>query len=98
MHRDPAGFLDPDEFRPERWLDETPEMRRLYIPFSADGPRKYTGIHLAYMELNVILTTLFHRFDLTFAHEVSESSVDLDEFWLANPIGQRLDVIAKERS
>ena len=61
-------------------------MRKLYNPFSADGLRKYIGIHLAYIKLRVILTTLFHRFHLTFAHEVSEASMDLDEVWFANLI------------
>lgn len=97
-HRDPTVFPEPDEFRPDRWLQETPEMRKLYIPFGADGPRKCIGIHLAYMELRVILAALFHRFDLKFASEVKEASMDLDEFWLANPIGQHLDVIATQRS
>ncbi len=72
-------------------------MRKLYIPFGADGPRKCIGIWLAYMELRVILAALFHRFDLEFAHEIDDASMELDEFWLANPIGQRLDVIARAR-
>lgn len=96
-HRDAAVFPDPDEFLPERWLHETPGMRKLYIPFGADGPRKCIGIWLAYMELRVILAALFHRFDLEFAHEIDDASMELDEFWLANPIGQRLDVIARAR-
>ena len=97
-HRDPAVFPDPDEFRPERWLDETPEMRKLYVPFGADGPRKCIGVWLAGMELRVILAALFHRFDLEFARDVEDASMELDEFWLANPVGQRLDVVATERS
>lgn len=96
-HRDAAVFPDPDQFLPERWLHETPAMRKLYIPFGADGPRKCIGIWLAYMELRVILAALFHRFDLEFAHEIDDASMELDEFWLANPIGQRLDVIARAR-
>ncbi|KAK4696162.1 hypothetical protein P7C71_g1713, partial [Lecanoromycetidae sp. Uapishka_2] len=96
-HRDPKVFPDPDEFRPERWLNESSEMRKLYIPFGADGPRKCIGIHLAYMELRVILAALLHRFDLVFADEITDGSMDLDEFWLANPIGQHLDVTASER-
>ena len=96
-HRDPAIFPDPDEFRPERWLAETAEMRKLYIPFGADGPRKCIGVWLAWMELRVILAALFYRFDLVFAGEVDEKSMGLDEFWLANPVGQCLDVVVGER-
>ena len=96
-HRDPDVFPEPEEFKPERWLDESPEMRRLYIPFGADGPRKCIGIHLAYMELRVILASLFHRFDLKFADTFEDKNMAIDEFWLANPIGQDLSIIAIER-
>ena len=96
-HRDSAVYPEPDEFRPERWLKETPDMRKFYIPFGAEGPRKCIGIWVAYMELRVILASLFYRFDLSFAHDVTDESMGMTEFWLANPTGQRLDVIAKER-
>ncbi|KAL8827188.1 MAG: hypothetical protein Q9191_003339 [Dirinaria sp. TL-2023a] len=98
-HRDPSVFPDPDSFLPERWLDETPEMRKLYIPFGADGPRKCIGIHLAWMELRVGLAALFWRFPgLSLAEREGdgEEVMELDEYWLANPKGQMLDVWAKE--
>ena len=98
LHRDPLVFPDPERFLPERWLNETPEMRRLYIPFGADGPRKCIGMHLAYMELRVILAALFHRFDLSFARPVPDDDMEMHELWLANPRAQRLDVIAKEKA
>jgi len=97
-HRDPNVFPQPEEFIPDRWLEETADMRKLYVPFGPDGPRKCIGIHLAYMELRVILTSLFRRFDLSFAGITTDASMDMAEFWLANPCGQRLAVIAKERS
>jgi len=95
-HRDPSVYPEPDQFRPERWLNETPEMRRFYIPFGADGPRKCIGIHLAYMELRVILASLFYRFDMTLLGN-PDRDMEMDEFWLANPIGQKLNVVAMER-
>lgn len=97
-HRDPEAFPDPERFWPERWLHETPEMRRFYVPFGADGPRKCIGIHLAYMELRVILASLFHRFDLSFAGDVTDESMDMHELWLANPKDQNLSVFAKEKA
>jgi benzoate 4-monooxygenase len=96
-HRDPTVFSNPDEFLPERWADETPEMRKSYVPFGADGPRKCIGMWLAYLELRVILASLFYRFDLSFAYNITDESMGMHELWLANPIGQHLDVIAKER-
>lgn len=89
-HRDPTVFPDPDSFLPERWLDETPEMRKLYIPFGADGPRKCIGIHLAWMELRVGLAALVWRFpglSLAESEGDGEEEMELDEYWLANPKG-----------
>ena len=98
-HRDEGAFPDADAFKPERWMagNETALMRRLYIPYGADGPRKCIGMHLANMELRVILASLFWRFDLKLAGEASEESMEMDEFFLASPVGQRLDVVATER-
>ena len=96
-HRDASVFPEPENFLPERWLDETPEMRRLYIPFGADGPRKCIGIHLAYMELRVILAALMYRFDMTMLN-TTDKEMEMHELWLAAPQGQKLSVQAKQRS
>ncbi|KAJ9606678.1 hypothetical protein H2200_008686 [Cladophialophora chaetospira] len=96
-HRDPVVFPDPDRFWPERWLDETPAMRKLYVPFGADGPRKCIGMHLAMMELRVILAALFHRFEVSFAELVTEESMRMHELWLASPKGGKLDCVVKEK-
>ncbi|EXJ83058.1 hypothetical protein A1O1_06676 [Capronia coronata CBS 617.96] len=96
-HRDPVTFPQPDKFKPDRWFSETPEMRRMYIPFGAEGPRKCIGIHLAYMELRIILASLFHRFSLTLIDRDDEK-MKMHELWLAAPCGQTLIVHAKERS
>ncbi len=72
-------------------------MHKLYISFGADGPRKCIGIHLAYMELRVILAALFWRFDLKSVGDCDDGSMEIDEFWLANPLGQRLSIVATER-
>ena len=102
-HRDPAVFPDPETFLPERWLHddnddggETPEMRRLYIPFGADGPRKCIGIHLANMELRVILAALVYRFDMRMV-EMGEGDMEMHELWLAAPCRQKLMVKARQR-
>ncbi len=95
-HRDPSVYPKPDEFIPERWLNETAAMKRFYIPFGADGPRKCIGIHLAYMELRVILASLFWRFEMSLLGD-PDRDMELDEFWLANPVGQKLEVMVRER-
>jgi cytochrome P450 len=46
MHNDPKVFPDPYTYRPERWLEATPEqlkvMRTYYVPF-AKGSRQCIG-------------------------------------------------------
>jgi cytochrome P450 len=40
---DPTIFSDPHTFRPERWLDPTPEMEHAYVPFGR-GSRMCVGM------------------------------------------------------
>ena len=40
QHHDPKVFPDPWKLIPERWYNETPEMKANFLPFST-GPRKY---------------------------------------------------------
>jgi cytochrome P450 len=53
-HRDPRFFPEPDEFRPERWLDglEKRLPRGAFIPFGL-GSRKCFGASFAMMEATV---------------------------------------------
>jgi cytochrome P450 len=53
-------FPDPFKVNPTRWLDTnggTPEMKEAYVPFWR-GSRMCIGIHLATMELKMILATI----------------------------------------
>ncbi|HZQ49940.1 MAG TPA: cytochrome P450 [Candidatus Dormibacteraeota bacterium] len=65
MHRDPQVFEDPEEFRPERWLDGLASRlpRFAYYPFSS-GPRRCVGSSFALMEATVALAVLLPRFEL----------------------------------
>lgn len=66
VQRDPRFFDAPDEFRPERWLDES--IKKLpkfaYFPFGG-GPRLCVGNTFAMMEMSLILTMLAPRFRFT---------------------------------
>ena len=60
-------FPDPLAFRPERWLDTSDEglkeqMQKAFVPFSV-GPRSCLGRNLAMMEQQVLIATLFHRYE-----------------------------------
>ena len=63
-HRDPRWFVDPDEFRPERWVQHVPERPRFaWFPFGA-GPRSCIGEHFAVGVLVLTLATVAQRWRL----------------------------------
>ncbi|KAH8548397.1 cytochrome P450 [Umbelopsis sp. PMI_123] len=58
---------DPFKFKPERWLECTPEQRRLHDKMAwgfGGGPRVCPGRHLATMELVTALVAVFTLFDI----------------------------------
>ncbi|MDI1493376.1 MAG: hypothetical protein OHK93_005164 [Ramalina farinacea] len=58
MHTDPAVFVEPFSFIPERWLGEIdPHMNRNFVPFTK-GSRNCLGINLAYAEMYIALGIL----------------------------------------
>jgi cytochrome P450 len=52
IHRHPAYWEAPEEFRPERFLAEDPRERYVYIPFGA-GPRRCIGEEFSLYEMTV---------------------------------------------
>jgi cytochrome P450 len=62
--RDPRWFVDPDEFRPDRWAERALERPRFaWFPFGA-GPRSCIGEHFAVGVLVLTLATLAQRWKL----------------------------------
>src|SRR6185436_6319590 len=63
--RDPARFVDPEAFRPERWLEQglTPHDAAAHIPFGS-GPRICPGRSLALLEMKVVLGMLYRNFSV----------------------------------
>lgn len=61
IHRHSLYWDDPDQFRPERFLDGSPVDRYLYLPFG-DGPRICIGVRFALQEAMIVLATLLARF------------------------------------
>lgn len=65
LHFNPELFPSPQEFRPERWLDN-PGLDNWLVSFSR-GPRSCLGINLAWMELRLSFAYVFRRFDMELA-------------------------------
>lgn len=65
-HRDGEIFLEPEEFRPQRWLDskERKRMEPYFIPFST-GARGCIGRNISYLEQIVVVASLVHRYEFT---------------------------------
>lgn len=63
-HRDPDVFPEPEEFRPQRWLDlkERKRMEPYFIPFST-GARGCIGRNISYLEQTVVVASLVHRYE-----------------------------------
>jgi len=72
---------DADEFVPERWQKVTEEQKAAFIPFSY-GPRACVGRNVAEMELALIVSTVFHRYEF----ELYEDVLETREGFLRKPL------------
>ena len=61
---DPEIFLEPEKFLPERFIDESGNLKKVeeLVPFSV-GKRVCLGEGLARMELFLFTANLFNRFE-----------------------------------
>ena len=68
MHRHPKYWDDPEDFKPERWFDESEAERRrfAFLPFSIGG-RGCIGQQFATMEAKLILAPLIRAFRVAIA-------------------------------
>ncbi|MCJ1465918.1 hypothetical protein MMC07_004537 [Pseudocyphellaria aurata] len=62
INTNPKIFSEPEEFRPDRWL-ENPKIGRYMLTFSR-GTRGCMGINLAYQELRLLTAAIFRKYDL----------------------------------
>jgi benzoate 4-monooxygenase len=74
LHHDPTIWgNDVEVFSPDRWLpgNLTQRQKMAFNPFS-HGPRACVGQNVAMMELELIVATLFRRYDLVLEQPVLE--------------------------
>ncbi len=65
LHRNAKYWSEPDTFKPERFLGETPEpsAKQAYMPFGA-GPRRCIGNIFALMEMQIAIAKILMRYRL----------------------------------
>lgn len=83
MSHDRRFFPEPDEFRPERWLEgQMVHNKEASRPFSM-GPRACLGVNLAYLEAQLILATMIYLFDWELVNTKLDwwKQVKLMTFW-----------------
>lgn len=82
IHRDPAVYDRPEEFRPERFLrgGEQQQQEDLFqfMPFGA-GRRICPGMSLANVNMCHILAHLLHSFDWRLPGEANPRELDMEE-------------------
>src|SRR5439155_17228028 len=68
VHRDPRFHADAEEFRPERWAEDSARTvpRFAYFPFGG-GPRLCIGNTFAMMEMALVLAMVARDFRVTLA-------------------------------
>ncbi|KAI9441682.1 cytochrome P450 monooxygenase pc-bph [Lactarius indigo] len=85
IHRDVEVWgNDASVFRPERWFErDSDAMQRAFNPFSY-GPRACVGRNLASLELLVIISSIFRRFDIML--EYPDKPLETSEGFLRKPL------------
>ncbi|KAG4257724.1 hypothetical protein FPRO04_07945 [Fusarium proliferatum] len=92
MNKDVFGN-DVQIFRPERWLEASPEqlslMDRTFIAFGY-GSRTCIGKNISLMEMGKLIPQLFRHFDIEWASEQSEWHIHAAWFWKQSELLVRL--------
>ena len=63
IHRHPDFWKNPEEFIPERFLDESIKFSKNYYPFGA-GPRMCIGNNFAMYEMILVIIALVEQFEI----------------------------------
>ncbi|XP_071689814.1 cytochrome P450 Tp4149-like [Rutidosis leptorrhynchoides] len=79
--RDPSVWDEPDEFRPERFLNSSIDYNLFHyewLPFGA-GRRGCPGIQFGVLVVESILANLVYKFDLALPNGVRNEDLDMSE-------------------
>jgi cytochrome P450 len=90
-HRDPSVFPQPDEFVPDRWLQESKDMNTALTPFSV-GPRNCIGQNLARAELYLATSKIFRSLKLALHSDMAAPDMEMEDRFNIAPKGRKLIV------
>ncbi|KAK1146756.1 hypothetical protein N8T08_002517 [Aspergillus melleus] len=97
VHRDPNAFPEPDVFRPERWLESSPEklqeMEKAYFNFGA-GSRSCVGKAISLMEMQKIIPQLLRSFEI---HLHEDKPWKVRNAWFLQQEDFICDIVPRER-
>lgn len=96
MHRDPRFYDEPEEFRPDRWLEERYKSapRFSYFPFGG-GPRICIGASFAMTEAVLVLATVAQKWQMRLTSEAAPKPIP--GITLRPRNGLKLSVSPRER-
>nr|XP_043637675.1 cytochrome P450 Tp4149-like [Erigeron canadensis] len=79
--RDPASWEEPEDFKPERFLNSTVDYKGIhyeFLPFGA-GRRGCPGLYFGITLIEVILANIVYKYDLTLPNGVKSEDLDMTE-------------------
>ncbi|KAK5047112.1 hypothetical protein LTR84_007055 [Exophiala bonariae] len=90
-HRDPSVYIDPDVYRPERWIGQSQgnDVDKAFTPYSL-GPRNCIGQNLANAELLLITSEVVRRLDLRLNAGMIEYDMEPEDNFAASLKGKEL--------
>ncbi|KAG9009668.1 hypothetical protein FRB94_011673 [Tulasnella sp. JGI-2019a] len=97
VHRIAEVFPEPDAFKPERWFNETDEMRSHMMPFGT-GQRLCGGMNLSHLSLRIALTAIIRNMDIIAPPETTPASMEQRFAFVLLPAGQKVPLIFKPRA
>jgi len=86
MHRVENVYYRPDEFDPDRWLNESDTMKAHFLPFGHGG-RLCAGQNLAMTMLRTIVAGIVRNFDIYAPAETNEKTMTMCDSFVIFPAG-----------
>lgn len=108
LHRNASAFVDPEVFRPERWLQATDDERRImeahWWPFGSGG-RGCIGRWLATYEMRMVLAAVYANFETSMVEKKEEeeegaeedAGISMTDRYTTSPIGEDAILVRFDR-